>query len=76
MRPIGSVVAALVSNAEIINRPWHKRLHNKKIAGYALRNPTTFESFSVYCLGEAAGLAAPFFPPLPAFTSTSVADIV
>ena len=29
-----------------------------------------------YFFGEAAGLAAPFFAPLPAFTSTSEADIV
>jgi hypothetical protein len=38
--------------------------------------PGDFEPFSVYCLGEAAGLAPSFFFPLPAFTSTSVADIV
>jgi hypothetical protein len=30
----------------------------------------------VYFLGEAAGLAASFLAPFPAFTSTSVADMV
>jgi len=30
----------------------------------------------IYFFGEGAGLAASFFPPLPAFTSMSVADIV
>jgi len=35
-----------------------------------------FESFVAYFFGEGAGLAPSFFAPLPAFTSTSVADIV
>jgi hypothetical protein len=35
-----------------------------------------FESFFVYCFGEAAGLAPSFFAPLPAFISTSVAVMV
>jgi hypothetical protein len=34
------------------------------------------QSFFVYFFGEAAGPAPSFFAPLPAFTSTSVADIV
>src|SRR5467141_1163473 len=33
-----------------------------------------FEPSLTYFFGEAAGLAASFFAPLPAFTSTSVAD--
>ena len=47
----------------------------RKIAGYALCTRRFGFSF-VYFFGEAAGLAASFFAPLPAFTSTSVADIV
>ncbi len=44
----------------------------KKIAGHAKRI-RRFESFSVYGVGAAF---ASFLAPLPAFTSTSVADIV
>jgi len=46
------------------------------------KSPDTFcairriESFFVYCFGEAAGLAASFLAPLPAFTSTPEADII
>ncbi len=45
-----------------------------KIAGYAFRT-RRFELFA-YFFGEAAGLAAAFFAPLPTFTSTSAADMV
>jgi hypothetical protein len=64
------IVAAFVSNAEI-SGAWHKRLYNK-IAGHSKR-VRRFKSFSVYGVGAAF---ASFLPPLPAFTSTSVADIV
>jgi hypothetical protein len=46
----------------------------KNIAGYALRT-RRFELFA-YFFGEAAGLAASFLAPLPAFTSTSAADML
>jgi hypothetical protein len=46
----------------------------KKKSPSALRT-RRFELFA-YFFGEAAGLAPSFFPPLPAFTSTSVADMV
>jgi hypothetical protein len=55
---------------------WHKRLYNKRNRRIRFAHPAIFEPFSVYCLGEAAGLAPSFFFPLPAFTSTSVADMV
>ena len=45
---------------------------HKKIAGHANRI-RRFKLFSVYGVGAAF---ASFLPPLPAFTSTSVADIV
>jgi hypothetical protein len=46
------------------------------IAGYVLRN-WRFELCLAYGVGAPAGLVGSFFfPPLPAFTSTSVADIV
>ncbi len=45
---------------------------NKKIAGNATRI-RRFRLFSVYGVGAAF---ASFLPPFPAFTSTSVADIV
>ena len=64
------IVAAFVSNAAI-SGAWYKRLYNK-IAGYAKRI-RRFELFSVYGVGAAF---ASFLAPLPAFTSTSVADIV
>ena len=54
-----------------ISGAWRKRLYNK-IAGHVKRI-RRFESFSVYGVGAAF---ASFLPPLPAFTSTSVADIV
>jgi len=47
----------------------------QKIAGHVLRT-RRFESSVDYFFGEAAGFAASFFAPLPAFTSTSVADMV
>jgi DNA helicase HerA-like ATPase len=49
-------------------------LQRKKIAGRVVRTQR-FDLFA-YFFGEAAGLAASFFAPLPAFTSTSVADMV
>jgi hypothetical protein len=46
------------------------------IAGYVLRT-RRFELCLAYGVGAPAGLVCSFFfPPLPAFTSTSVADIV
>src|SRR6266404_2746567 len=42
----------------------------------ALVNTRRFEFCLDYFFGDAAGLAASFFAPLAAFTSTSVADIV
>ena len=54
-----------------ISGAWRKRLYNK-IAGHAKRI-RRFKSFSVYGVGAAF---ASFLAPLPAFTSTSVADIV
>jgi len=51
----------------------HSDLATTKIAGHAKRI-RRFESFSVYGVG--AALAPSFLPPLPAFTSTLVADIV
>ena len=70
------IVAALATASAEISCAWDKRLYNK-IAGDAKRI-RRFKSISVYGVG--AALAASFLsflaPPLPAFTSTSVADIV
>ena len=65
------IVAALAAASAEISCAWHKRLYNK-IAGDAKRI-RRFKSFSVYGVGAAF---ASFLAPLPAFTSTSVADIV
>ena len=65
------IVAAFVSNAEISGARRGERL-SIKIAGHAERI-RRFKSFSVYGVGAAF---ASFLAPLPAFTSTSVADIV
>jgi len=65
------ILAAFVSNAEISGARRGGRLYNK-IAGHATRT-RRFTSFSVYGVGAAF---ASFLPPLPAFTSTWVADIV
>ena len=40
------------------------------------KRPAILFAFDYFFLGPPAGLAPSFFPPLPAFTSTSVADIV
>jgi hypothetical protein len=61
----------IVAASAEISGAWHKRLHNK-IAGHA-RRIRRFKSFSVYGVGAAF---ASFLAPLPAFTSTLVADIV
>lgn len=52
-----------------------RRSYNQEIAGCILHIRRS-ESFFVYFFGEAAGLGASFLAPLPAFTSTSVADMV
>ena len=65
------IVAAFASNAEISGARRSERRYNK-IAGHAKRI-RRFKSFSVYGVGAAF---ASFLAPLPAFTSTSVADIV
>jgi hypothetical protein len=48
----------------------------RKIAECALQRTRRFEPLLTYFFGEPGGLAASFFAPLPAFTSTSVAYIV
>jgi hypothetical protein len=56
-----------------LQRVWSDR-YNEKDRRRILRT-RRFELFA-YFFGEAAGLAASFFAPLPAFNSTSVADMV
>ena len=56
-------------------RTSHSDVAKEKIAGCVLRT-RRFDPFFVYGVGAPAGLVASFFFPLPAFTSTSVADIV
>jgi hypothetical protein len=65
------IVAVLAAASAEISGAWHKRRCNK-IAGHPKRI-RRFKSFSVYGVGAAF---ASFLAPLPAFTSTLVADIV
>lgn len=56
-------------------RTSHSDVATEKIAEYVLRTRRFKLCFVYFFLGAPAGLA-PSFAPLPAFTSTSVADIV
>ena len=66
------MLESLASASHSLQRWLKMTERNKKIAGHANRI-RRFELFSAYGVGAAF---ASFLPPLPAFTSTSVADIV